>query len=258
MKKRLIAVLMLTLAMLLLTAQAGGALTLDPKTTKVTKVTLDATGTKIIGIDAEFQWSTIGGFFSLASADVTLVVLDKNVGKDELVNQFKAKDNLADSIGEVCSKTGANKIAISDKTIHVDDGKTYNPSFDMNSEGNQAISLNGSNSYYIYLWTRDYWGDWYPDALLGEMNVNNGKVTFNSGEKAENVTSEQPETKPEDPKPEQPEEKPETKPEEKPTTEVKKAAESMPKTGDESLPLLYLALGLGCCAALVAMKRRKA
>lgn len=96
-------------------------------------------------------------------------------------------------------------------------------------------------------------GSFYPDARLGELSVQNGTTKFlagdtkvssgsNSGSNSGTNSSSTPETKPET----------------KPSAEVKKAAESMPKTGDESLPLLYLALGMSCCAAMLILKRKNA
>ena len=276
MKKRLIAVLMLTLAMLMLTAQAGGALTLDPKDTEISDLVLYPDNNSIKSLKAKFRYP-----YGLGKPrEVYIVVLDENIGSgSDLFNEYETNGytTLEQAINGVCANynsTHANKVtcvASSESGFPASPGSITSDVFVMKKD---AVPLSVNKVYYVYLFTK--WAQdpglpnaevpVYPDDIIGVINVQNGGVSFkwNGSNQTDQLKPEEtkpeekPETKPEEKPDTKPEEKPDTKPEEKPTTEVKKAAESMPKTGDESLPLLYLALGLGCCAALVAMKRRKA
>lgn len=265
MKKRLIAVLMLTLAMLMLTAQAGGAVSLDPTTTKINNATYHEDGKSLKSVDVHYIWPSDQ---NLSAAKMYLAVFNCDIGNGNTLFDKYYRQNkytsLSDAItaAETENKSkGAKCVAYSTDEIRVNVGDTVNAVFSMNKD---VIPLAVDHDYYVYIisrWSQDGSGRYfYPDARIGTIRVQGGKVTvqLEGSSQVEDLT---PETKPEE-KPGQsetkPEEKPETKPEEKPTAEVKKAAESMPKTGDESLPLLYLALGLGCCAALAVMKRRKA
>lgn len=238
MKKNWIVTLALALAMLLMMTQAAGAVTLDPK-----KTTVDCTinGSKIEKITAKFYWPS-----GLASATSYLVVLNGDIGNgNNLFYKYEGRgdDSLAKSIEAVCKDLNLNCIWSSAPTA----GQP------IVSTKYTTLTLDGGNitndgTYYIYEWT-EWGGRFYPDARLGELSAKNGTTNFvagntkaatgsDTGTSSGNTTVTQPETKP--------------------SAEVKQAAASMPKTGDESLPIFYAALAISCCAGLMMLKRKKA
>ena len=249
MKKNWIVTLALALAMLLMMTQAAGAVTLDPKTTKMSNVKFHTDGKSIQSIDVQYVWPKNQG---LAAADMYVAVLDKDIGNgnDLYDDYFGLWSTLDKAIAGVKAQKGAGCVAFSTNRIHSNTGDTIKTTFLMSKD---VIPLAKDKEYFVYIFTQ--WSGYvYPDARIGVLAVKNGAVTFtaegsskseqltpettNSGSNSGTNSSSTPETKP--------------------SAEVKQAAASMPKTGDESLPIFYAALAISCCAGLMMLKRKKA
>lgn len=244
MKKNWIVTLALALAMLLMMTQVAGAVTLDPKTTKMSNVKFHEDGKSIQSIDVQYVWPKNQG---LAAADMYVAVLDKDIGNgnDLYDDYFGLWSTLDKAIAGVKAQKGAGCVAFSTNRIHSNTGDTIKTTFLMSKD---VIPLAKDKEYFVYIFTQ--WSGYvYPDARIGVLGVKNGAVTFKAegAAQAELVTPKST-TQTSEPAP-------------APTpvgNEVKQAAASMPKTGDESLPIFYAALAISCCAGLMMLKRKKA
>ena len=242
MKKNWIVTLVLALVLLMMMTQAAGAVTLDPKTTKMSNVKFHTDGKSVQSVDVQYIWPS-----GLASADMYLAVLDKDIGNDDtLYYKYSGKwTTLSAALSGVKAETSAECMAYSSSQIHSRAGSQVKTTFQMSKD---VIPLSKDKEYFVYIFT-EWNGSIYPDARIGVLGVKNGAVTFKAegAAQAELVTPKST-TQTSEPAP-------------APTpvgNEVKQAAESMPKTGDESLPIFYAALAISCCAGLMMLKRKKA
>lgn len=258
MKKRLMVTLCLAMAMVFVLAQAACAVSLNPKTTKMSNVKFHADGQSVQSIDVQYVWPS-----NLASADMYLVVLDKDIGNDDTLYFTYADEwaTFSEAISGVQARTGAKSMAYSAGQIHSQAGAQVKTTFQMAKD---VIPLSKDKEYFVYIFT-EWAGSVYPDARIGVMGVKNGGVTFKAegSSQTEQLTPETTTTT------SAPTAAPTTAPTSAPTAapapaptpvsnEVKQNAASMPKTGDESLPLVYLAVMMGGLAGLAVLRRKRA
>lgn len=120
-------------------------------------------------VDIEFCWPR-----GNQSADVSLVLLNHDIGNEDLYKQY----NQLYTTYEASLKGISGAVSYSkERQYHVIGDNICKATFTF---GESDIDINKNASYYLYLWT--YFNNhYYPDARILEIRVQDGKVSYRDG-----------------------------------------------------------------------------